>query len=79
MDLPPFGKKQLLLVVDKLHSAAQIVRLHVFGPDKGWQTVRPDQVYFGLTVPEHMHMSWLVVVGKDDDAQTVRPVDRDHD
>jgi hypothetical protein len=51
MDFPPFGKKQLLLVTDQLHGALQIGRLHVFGPDKGWITVSPDQVERYLITP----------------------------
>jgi hypothetical protein len=74
MDFPPFGKKQLLLVADQLHGALQIGRLHVFGPDKGRGTVSPDQVDLGLTVSEHMHMGWFVIVVEDDDAQTMRPI-----
>jgi hypothetical protein len=26
-----------------------------------------------------MHMGWLVIVGEDDDAQTMRPVNCDHE
>jgi hypothetical protein len=73
MDFPPFGKKLFPLVTDQLHGTAQIVRLHAFGPNKGRKTIRPDEVDLGLSVPEHMHMGWFVVVSEDDDAQTMRP------
>jgi len=79
MELPPLGKKLFLLVADQLHGATQITGLHVFSADKGWRTVRPDQVYLGMTIAEHMHMGGIVIVCEDDDAQPMRPVDRDHE
>jgi len=49
-----------------------------FSPDKGWRTVRPDQVDLGMTIAEHMHMGGFVIVCEDDDAQPMRPMDRNH-
>jgi len=48
-------------------------------PDKGWRTVRPDQVDLGMTIAEHMHMGGLVIVCENDDAQPMRAVDRNHE
>jgi len=79
MELPPLGKKRFLLVADQLHGATQITGLHVFSPDKGWRTVRSDQVNLGMTIAEHMHMGGFVIVCEDDDAQPMRPMDRDHE
>jgi hypothetical protein len=31
-----------------------------------------------MTIAEHMHMGGFVIVCEDDDAQSMRPVDRDH-
>jgi hypothetical protein len=78
MEFPPLGKKLVLLVADQLHGAPQIVGLHIFSPNKSWRTVRPDQVDLGMTIPEHMHMGWFMVVCEDDDAQPMRSIDRDH-
>jgi hypothetical protein len=68
MELPPLGNKRFLLVADQLHGATQITGLHIFSLDKGWRTVRPDQVYLGMTIAEHMHMGRFVIVSEDDDA-----------
>jgi len=68
MDFPPFGKRLFPLVTDQLHGTAQIVRRHAFGPNKGRKTIGPDEVDPGLSVPEHMHMGWFVVISEDDDA-----------
>lgn len=65
------------MVADHLHGAAQVVGLHVFGPHKGRRTIRPDQVYLGMTVAKHMDMSWFMVVCEDDDAQPMRSMDGD--
>jgi len=78
MDFPPSCKKLLLLVADHLHGTAQIVRLHAFGPDESRNPVRSDQIDLGLPITEHMHMGWLVIVREDDDAQTMRTVNRNH-
>ncbi len=78
MDFPTSGKKLRLLVTDNLHGATQIVRLHAFGPDKDRGTVSSNKIDLGLTVPEHMHMSWLVIVRKDDDAQAMCTMNRNH-
>jgi hypothetical protein len=79
MELPPSCEKLFLLVANHLHGAAQIIRLHILSPDKGWGAVRPDQVYLGMAIAEHMHMGRFVIVCEDDDAQPTRPVDRDHE
>ena len=78
MDFPPSGKKWFLLITDDPHRPAQIVCFHALHPHKRRKTIRPDQVDLGVTVTEHMHMGWFVIVGKDDGAQTLRTKDTDH-
>jgi hypothetical protein len=78
MELPPLCEKLFLLVADHLHGAAQVIRFHPFGLNKDGNPVRADQINLGLSITEHMHMGWLMIVCEDDDALPVRPIDCDH-
>lgn len=66
------------MIADDLDRTADLVALHIPGPDQNRRSVRADQIDFGLTIAKHVHMGWFVVVGVDDDAQPMRPVDGDH-
>lgn len=66
------------MVTNQLQGTAHVIPLQAFGPDEHRTAIRADQVDLGLPVTKHMHMGRLVIVREDDDAQTMRPMDRDH-
>lgn len=66
------------MITDYLHRSADLVALHIPGPDQNRRSVRAGQIDFGLTIAKHVHMGWFVVIGVDDDAQPMRPIDRNH-
>jgi len=63
---------------DDFHGATNIAPLHVFRPNQRRPAVGSGQIDLSVAIAEHMHMSWLMIVHKDDEAQAVRTMNRDH-
>jgi hypothetical protein len=59
-----------------LHRLADIASLHAICPNKF--NFGSGQIYFRLSVTEHMNMRRFVIVGENDNAQTMFSKDRDH-
>jgi len=78
MDISPTCEQGFLLLRHNLHGAAHIAAFHAFDGHDLWLAFGSQQVDLGVSVAEHMHMGWRMVIDKDDEAQAMGAVNGDH-
>jgi hypothetical protein len=78
MDFLPPPHQKLQLFSHDPHGATNLTARHVVGPDQFWSALRPNQVDFGFSVPEHVNMRRQMVIDVDDDTQAIGTQDDNH-
>lgn len=79
MSCSPTRQKISLPLDYHSHRATHLVVLHILGPDQFRFPIGTDQIDLGMPIAEHMHMGRFMVIAKNDDAQAMRPIDRNYD
>jgi hypothetical protein len=61
-----------MILDDGFESAPKLALCHLLRPDHNRTALGWDQVDLCVPIAEHMDMSRFMIVGEDDDAQTMR-------
>jgi hypothetical protein len=71
MDFLPTSEQDRLLLKDNPHRTADLNAGHAFDPNQLRIAIGASQIDLGMTVTEDVNMGRLVIVNKDDHAQTL--------
>jgi hypothetical protein len=78
MDILPPGQQHRLLFNHDPNRAADPGSGHAISPNQFRSSACSEQIDLGVTVTEDVHVSRLVIVDEDDNAQAVGMQDGDH-